>query len=171
MHPRPTSSPEHAPLFRLLGRLLGISLATGVPLPIRLSRLFYKSLFSAAADAETGVLDDLRFVDAPLHALLGELLSGPLGAQGAGLTFADDVPEAGEVVLVPLLPGGLALPVTDENKASYVALKAAARVKRATDAATRAALRQGLSDFVPPELLDPALFDAAELQELLEGAA
>jgi len=171
MHPRPSSSPEHAPLFRLLGRLMGISLATGVPLPVRLSRLFYKSLFAPAADAETGVLDDLRFVDAPMHALLGELLGSPLGAQAAGLTFADDVPEAGEVVLTPLIPGGLTLLVTETNKSTYVALKAAARVARATDVATRTALRQGLADFVPSELLDPALFDAAELQELLEGSA
>jgi hypothetical protein len=166
MHPRATSSPEHVPLFRLLGRLLGLSLARGVPLPIRLSALFYKLLFAPDDDAETLSLDDLRFVDAAAFRTLSELLASPLAAD---LVFTDEVPEAGETAVVALLPGGREMRVTDANKGSYAALKAVARVKRATDSAIRGALRAGLSDFVPTALLDPALFDAAELQELIEG--
>ena len=168
MHPRATSAPEHVPLFRLLGRLLGLSLARGVPLPVRLSRLFYKLLFAAEEDGETLRLEDVRYVDAPLHDQLKELLVQPL-AQDAGLVFADDVPEAGEPVPVALLPGGCQLQVSDANKAAFVALKVVARVKRATDPAIRVALRSGLADILPAACLDSALFDAAELQELVEG--
>jgi hypothetical protein len=167
MHPRATSSPEHVPLFRLLGRLLGLSLARGAPLPVRLSGLFYKLLFAPEDDAETLSLDDLRFVDAGSYRSLGDLLAAPLA--GAALTFTDEVPEAGETAVVALLPGGRDMAVTDANKGTYAALKAVARVKRATDSAIRTALRTGLADFVPMLLLDPALFDAAELQELIEG--
>jgi hypothetical protein len=68
------------------------------------------------------------------------------------------------------MPGGRALAVTDANKAAYAALKIVARVKRATDTNIRTALRTGIADFVPLMLLDPMLFDAAEVQELIEGA-
>jgi hypothetical protein len=169
MHPRSSSTPEHVPLFRLLGRLLGLSLAQGVCLPVRLSPLFYKLLFPAETDAETLGLEDLLYTDAALHAQLSELLQQPLPAQPQ-LVFADELIEAGETVLLPLLPGGLQTPVTEANKALYTALRASARVRRATDAATRAALRQGVVDFLPAELLDPALLSAAELQELIEGS-
>ncbi len=167
MHPRATSSPEHVPLFRLLGRLLGLSLARGAPLPVRLSALFYKLLFAPEDDSETLALDDLRFVDPSAFRTLGDLLAQPAPA---GLTFIDEVPEAGETTTVTLLPGGRAMAVTDANKATYTALKVVARVKRATDTTIRTALRTGIAAFVPLMLLDPMLFDASELQELVEGA-
>ena len=169
MHPRVVSSPEHVPLFRLLGRLLGLSLARGLPLPVRLSRLFYKLMFTPEEDGPCMTLEDLRFVDPQGCVQLTGLLGSPL-ADG-GLKFVDEVVEAGTTVPLPLLPGGGALAVNEANKAVYVALKAVARITRATDSAMRAALRSGVLDFVPQALLDPALFDAAELQELIEGSA
>jgi len=170
MHPRAVSSPEHVPLFRLLGRLLGLSLARGLPLPVRLSRLFYKLLFAPEEDYNVLSVDDLRFVDAQAGAQLQAMLAAPLAAD-AGLVFVDDVPEGGSTVPVPLLPGGASMPVSEANKAAFVALKAVARVTRSTDPTMRSALRQGVLDFVPQALLDPALFDAAELQELIEGGS
>ena len=171
MHPRGAASPEHLPLFRLLGRLLGLSLYRRTTLPVRLSTLFYKLLLPADEDAETLELDDLRFCDVTVHKALKELLARPLAEQGlAGkLFFVDEVAEAGEVQAVALLPGGREMAVTDANKANYASLKTVSRIKRTTDAAIRAALKAGICDLVPAQLLDPMLFEAWELQALLEG--
>lgn len=171
MHPRGAASPEHLPLFRLLGRLLGLSLYRRTTLPVRLSTLFYKLLLPAEEDAETLDLDDLKYCDAAVHKALKELLQRPLKDQGleGKLFFVDEIAEAGEAQAVALVPGGRAMQVTDSNKAVYASLKTVSRIKRTTDGAIRAALKAGIQEFVPAPLLDPTLFDAAELQSLLEG--
>jgi hypothetical protein len=171
MHPRGAASPEHLPLFRLLGRILGLSLYRKTQLPVRLSPLFYKLLMPAEEDAETFDLDDLKFCDSAVHKALKELLARPLADQGleGRLVFVDEVAEVGEATAVALLPGGRNMKVTDSNKAAYAALKVVSRVKRTTDGAIRAALKAGVLDLCPAALLDSTLFDTAELMEAIEG--
>lgn len=170
MHPRGAASPEHLPLFRLLGRLLGLSLFRCTALPIRLSPLFYKLLMPAEEDAETIGLEDLKYCDAAVYKALMELLQKPLKDQGleGKLFFVDEIAEAGDTTAVALVPGGRGIQVTDANKAVYASLKTVSRIRRTTDVAIRAALKQGIYEFVPPQLLDSTLFDATELQSILE---
>eukprot|EP00227_Mantoniella_beaufortii_P004744 CAMPEP_0197608690 /NCGR_PEP_ID=MMETSP1326-20131121/49658_1 /TAXON_ID=1155430 /ORGANISM="Genus nov. species nov., Strain RCC2288" /LENGTH=156 /DNA_ID=CAMNT_0043176945 /DNA_START=1 /DNA_END=467 /DNA_ORIENTATION=- len=73
------------------------------------------------------------------------------------------------VVEVELVPGGCTRAVTDSNKEEYVRLRLQHGLKRVTGSAAAAAVRQGLNEVVPLNLL--RVFTAPELACLLGGTA
>lgn len=76
--------------------------------------------------------------------------------------FVVEEERLGEVVVVELKPGGKDIPVTEENKQAYVDAVVAYQAGRVQ--AQFDALRQGLLEFVPLDLLE--MFDEKELETL-----
>ena len=80
-------------------------------------------------------LDDLEGSDPSMHKSLNMLLAHPLSDLGFDeqdcLYFSTELQTLGETIVVDLVEGGRALPVTDANKADYVQLVAQHRTTSA----------------------------------------
>lgn len=82
------------------------------------------------------------------------------------LTFALEEERYGQRQLIPLVPGGEALPVTEENRASFVAAVVRHHLEGSV-ARQLAALRKGFRLLLPAHAL--ALLAPCELAQLVSG--
>jgi E3 ubiquitin-protein ligase NEDD4 len=142
-----------------VGWLLGYCLLHERTLPLPLEAPFLRALLGRRA---TG-LAELEGVDPVFHRSLTMMLDSP-GAADLCLTFT--VEEGGQQI--ELVPGGDAIAVTDANKAQFAAAVADWKLSLRSAAAS-AAVREGLNDVVPSELL--RIFHEGDLALLLGGAA
>ena len=108
----------------------------------------------------------MEAADPALHRSLSFVLEHDVEESGLDLVFAADFEYFGRRETRELVPGGRELPVTEANKARYVALVADRAVYGAARAQTDA-LARGVREIVPPALL--GLFDEGELALLARG--
>jgi hypothetical protein len=151
---------ESAVYFDLAGRFLGKALFDGVLIPVHLVRSLYKHLL--CVDVR---LEDLQAIDTGLHDSLGFMLQNPVD----GIffeTFSVSYDEFGVVKTVDLVPGGIDIDVTDENKEDYVAKYVRWRLYERVREPVEA-LRKGFLGVVPAALV--SVFDCAELELIMCG--
>ena len=107
-----------ARLFNLLGVIVGLSVVNEVPLPIRFPLLMYKKLLRKKI-----TLDDLAEVDP--YFVSGVENMRKMRDEGQevmdlGLYFSTAIEQYGSVVDIPIVDGGLEIPVTNDNLEIYV---------------------------------------------------
>eukprot|EP00729_Bicosta_minor_P015288 gene15288-16536_t len=120
-HPSPASlvQPRYNEYFLLFGRLLGKAFLEDIPVTVRLSKLVLKALLGR----EDGALVDLEGFDAELHRNLVWMLDNDI-TDVIEETFCTTVSVLGKTETVDLVLHGRDKPVTQENKALFVQLKA-----------------------------------------------
>jgi hypothetical protein len=156
-------------LLRFVGRLMAGAVLSGEEtLPLSLTPFTWQALATGRAPAS---LDAFRSVDLLFVNTLRQMASDDEpwsnDADEFAFTFAEQTftITRSDGVVVPLHPGGEARLVTPDNRHEYVA--AAATARREESAAATAALRAGLLDVLPPQLL--ALWPPAALERAVCG--
>jgi hypothetical protein len=167
LQPGPLASPPA--LLRFVGRLMaGAVLSSEETLPLSLTPFTWHMLATGRAPTS---LDAFRSVDLLFVNTLRQMASdGETWSNDAdefAFTFAEQTftITRSDGVVVPLHPGGESRVVTPDSRHEYVAAAAAAR--REESAAATAALRAGLLDVLPPQLL--ALWPPAALERAVCG--
>mmetsp|Transcript_5042 Transcript_5042/g.14483 ORF Transcript_5042/g.14483 Transcript_5042/m.14483 type:complete len:998 (+) Transcript_5042:1276-4269(+) len=150
-------------LLDFLGRMLGKALFEGILLELPLAGFFLKQLLPGAwCD-----VNDLPTLDAELYRNLMHLRDYQGDAADLALTFTISKSAVEDREEVDLIYNGSNVPVTNENKMSYIYKVADYRLNRQLSGLT-AAFRAGLSSVVPPAWL--GMFAPGELQTLISGA-
>ncbi|KAG2436520.1 hypothetical protein HXX76_006818 [Chlamydomonas incerta] len=159
------SSLAPAASYFLLGLVLGLAVYNRVLLAFPAPLLLYQKL---RGGRELG-LRDLEGWQPELAKGLRHILEydGPEPlADVFGLTFSVDVERFGAIETVPLKPGGEQLPVTEDNRAEYVSLRAAWHMERAT-AEQYESFAAGFRVLCEGPAM--SLFNAQELERLVCG--
>ncbi|XP_076209202.1 ubiquitin-protein ligase E3B isoform X3 [Aptenodytes patagonicus] len=105
-----------------------------------------------------------EFVGKMLGKAVYERYGGDISDLGLTLSYDEDV--MGQLVCHELVPGGKTIPVTNENKISYIHLMAHFRMHTQIKSQT-AALISGFRSIIKPEWI--RMFSAPELQRLISG--
>ncbi|KAM9280870.1 ubiquitin-protein ligase E3B isoform 3-T4 [Morus bassanus] len=105
-----------------------------------------------------------EFVGKMLGKAVYERYDGDISDLGLTLSYDEDV--MGQLVCHELVPGGKTIPVTNENKISYIHLMAHFRMHTQIKSQT-AALISGFRSIIKPEWI--RMFSAPELQRLISG--
>lgn len=83
-------------------------------------------------------------------------------------TFTTEEERFGEIITIPLVPGGEDIEVTQENKREYVEAITEYRIAKRVEE-QQLALQAGLNEVIPQDLLN--VFDERELELLIGGMA
>uniref|UniRef100_A0A8C8FJK6 Ubiquitin-protein ligase E3B n=1 Tax=Oncorhynchus tshawytscha TaxID=74940 RepID=A0A8C8FJK6_ONCTS len=105
-----------------------------------------------------------EFVGKMLGKAMYERYDGDVGDLGLTLSYDEDV--MGQLVCHELIPGGKTMPVTNENKISYIHLMAHFRMHTQIKEQTAAFIR-GFRSIINPEWLH--MFSTPEVQRLVSG--
>uniref|UniRef100_A0A7N6AG50 Ubiquitin-protein ligase E3B n=1 Tax=Anabas testudineus TaxID=64144 RepID=A0A7N6AG50_ANATE len=105
-----------------------------------------------------------EFVGKMLGKAVYERYDGDVGDLGLTLSYDEDV--MGQLVCHELIPGGKTMPVTNENKISYIHLMAHFRMHTQIKEQTAAFIR-GFRSIINPEWLH--MFSTPEVQRLVSG--
>uniref|UniRef100_A0A8C4ICG8 Ubiquitin-protein ligase E3B n=1 Tax=Dicentrarchus labrax TaxID=13489 RepID=A0A8C4ICG8_DICLA len=105
-----------------------------------------------------------EFVGKMLGKAIYERYDGDVGDLGLTLSYDEDV--MGQLVCHELIPGGKTMPVTNENKISYIHLMAHFRMHTQIKEQTAAFIR-GFRSIINPEWLH--MFSTPEVQRLVSG--
>ncbi|KRY31613.1 Ubiquitin-protein ligase E3B, partial [Trichinella spiralis] len=168
LYPSPTSyiHENYLLLFEFIGKMLGKAVYEGICVDILLASFFINHLIGRTASKYHSSIDELSSLDADLYKQLTFIKHYEGDMNDLGLTFACDEDILGEVVTHELRPGGRTIPVTKENKISYVHLMAHYRMfVQIKDQI--AAFMRGFHAIISPEWL--RMFSADEFQRLLSG--
>ncbi len=153
--------PDFINYFRFAGRILGLAVRHAHYMDGTFVLPLYKLLLGRDVS-----IDDLEAVDAALYSSLSWMLANSITGVLDECTFTDTRVAFGNTETVELLPGGAAIPVTDDNKGEYIRLLVRHRLVSGI-APQLTALREGFTDVVPTSFMD--MFDAPELELLLSG--
>uniref|UniRef100_A0A8C2T7S7 Ubiquitin-protein ligase E3B n=1 Tax=Coturnix japonica TaxID=93934 RepID=A0A8C2T7S7_COTJA len=150
LYPSPTSyiHENYLQLFEFVGKMLGKAVYEGIVVDVHFASFFLSQLLAHHSDLQF-------FVQPPYHWLLD-----------LGLTLSYDEDVMGQLVCHELVPGGKTIPVTNENKISYIHLMAHFRMHTQIKSQT-AALISGFRSIIKPEWI--RMFSAPELQRLISG--
>ncbi|XP_067305477.1 E3 ubiquitin-protein ligase HACE1 isoform X2 [Pseudorasbora parva] len=154
-------NPDHLNYFRFAGQILGLALYHRQLVNIYFTRSFYKHILGIPVSYQ-----DVSSIDPEYAKNLQWILDNDISDLGLELTFSVETDVFGTMEEVPLKPGGIAIQVTQDNKAEYVQLVTELRMTRAIQPQINAFL-QGFHTFIPPSLIQ--LFDEYELELLLSG--
>ena len=163
-HPAMTA----AELLRFVGRLMaGCALSDEETIPLSLAPFTWATLTSGAPPAD---LDAFASVDHLFVTRMRQMASDEDFAtdpEQFAFVFADPTftVALSDGSVVPLVPGGASRRVTPADRHEYVALAVAARLQESAVAC--AAIRKGMLDVLPPQLL--ALWSPAELERAVCG--
>ncbi|TFK50649.1 HECT-domain-containing protein [Heliocybe sulcata] len=153
-------NPEHLDYFNFIGRCIGLAVFHRRFLDVYFVPSFYKMMLGKKL-----TLADLEGVDADLHRSLIWMLENDI-TDILDETFSTTEDRFGEVVTVPLIPGGEDIPVTEENKREYVEAlvdyRISTGVKEQFDA-----FMAGFMDIVPKDMI--SVFNEHELEWLIGG--
>ncbi|KRZ54267.1 Ubiquitin-protein ligase E3B, partial [Trichinella nativa] len=168
LYPSPTSyiHENYLLLFEFIGKMLGKAVYEGICVDILLASFFINHLIGRTASKYHSSIDELSSLDADLYKQLTFIKHYEGDMNDLGLTFACDEDILGEVVTHELRPGGRTIPVTKENKISYVHLMAHYRMYVQIKDQIAAFMR-GFHAIISPEWL--RMFSADEFQRLLSG--
>jgi len=164
--------------YEFLGRIVGKCLYEGILVDIAFAGFFLLKWAStnggSSSSQDSGYLaniNDLRDLDESLYQGLLQLKNYPGDVSDFSLDFTinDTVSMPGEptrTITRNLLPNGVNIPVTNENRVLYVSGVARHRLHSQPYQQTRAFLR-GLWEIINPSWL--SMFNQAELQTLIGG--
>jgi len=109
-------NPEHLNYFKFIGRIVGLAIFHRRFLDAYFISSFYKMVVHKKI-----ALNDLESVDAELHRSMKWMLDNDI-KDVIEETFSLQEERFGELVTIELKPGGVDIPVTEENKAEFVEL-------------------------------------------------
>ncbi|KAJ7309857.1 hypothetical protein JRQ81_007931 [Phrynocephalus forsythii] len=165
LYPSPTSyiHENYLQLFEFVGKMLGKAVyevrtdrtsSLGQRLLGHHHSVFYSSV------------DELPSLDAEFYKNLTSIKRYDGDISDLGLTLSYDEDVMGQLVCHELVPGGKTIPVTNENKISYIHLMAHFRMHTQIKSQA-AAFISGFRSIIKPEWI--RMFSAPELQRLISG--
>lgn len=168
LYPSPTSymQDNHLQLFEFVGRMLGKAVYEGIVVDVPFASFFLSQLLGQQHQALYSSMDELPSLDRELYRSLTFVKHHQGDVQDLDLTFSVDEDCLGRLVTHELVPGGKAIPVTNENKINYIHLMAHFRMHTQIKDQTAAFFR-GFRSLINPDWL--ALFSTPELQRLISG--
>jgi E3 ubiquitin-protein ligase NEDD4 len=107
-------NPEHLNYFKFIGRIVGLAIFHRRFLDAYFISSFYKMIVQKKI-----TLPDLESVDAELHRSMKWMLDNDI-TDVIEETFSLQEERFGELVTIELKPGGVDIPVTEENKQEFV---------------------------------------------------
>lgn len=166
LYPNPVSGavvPDHVSKFEFLGRILGKAMYEGVLVDLPFAPFFLRKLLG-----KTTYMNELPSLDPETYRNLLFLRSYEGDVSDLALTFSITQDQLGEMVEIPLIPGGENIPVTAKNRYEYILRVANWHLNSAIQVQSAAFLR-GFTDMVPQEWL--RMFTVDELDVLISGAS
>ncbi|GFT97388.1 ubiquitin-protein ligase E3B [Nephila pilipes] len=168
LFPSPTSNihENHLSLFEFVGKMLGKAVYEGIVVDVPFASFFLSQVLGHTHSALYSSIDELPSLDPELYKSLTYIKHYVGDLHELDLTFSIDEDCMGQLVTHELVPGGKAIPVTSENKISYIHLMAHFRMHVQIHDQTNAFLR-GFRSIVNPDWL--TMFSTPELQRLISG--
>src|SRR5258708_30087485 len=108
--PASSVNPEYRNYFKFIGRMVALAIFHSRFLDVCFTSSFYKMILQ-----KTTNLSDLESVDAELYRGMKRMLENDI-TDVIEETFSLQVSRFGELETIELMPGGLNIPVTQENK-------------------------------------------------------
>ena len=112
--PASSVKPEHLHYFKFIGRIVALAIFHRRFLDAYIISSFYKLILQKKIE-----LSDLESVDAELHRGLKWMLDNDI-TDVIDETFSLQEERFGELVMIELKPGGVNIPVTEENKQEFI---------------------------------------------------
>nr|XP_033811565.1 ubiquitin-protein ligase E3B isoform X3 [Geotrypetes seraphini] len=168
LYPSPTSyiHENYLQLFEFVGKMLGKAVYEGIVVDVPFASFFLSQLLGHHYSFFYSSIDELPSLDSEFYKNLTSIkrYDGDIADLGLTLSYDEDV--MGQLVCHELVPGGKTIPVTNENKISYIHLMAHFRMHKQIKNQT-AALISGFRSIIKPEWI--RMFSAPELQRLISG--
>ncbi|XP_023230770.1 ubiquitin-protein ligase E3B-like [Centruroides sculpturatus] len=168
LYPSPTSyiQESHLSLFEFVGKMLGKAVYEGIVVDVPFASFFLSQVLGHQHSALYSSIDELPSLDPELYKSLTYIKHYKNDIQELDLTFSLDEDFMGKLITHELIPGGKAVPVTNENKISYIHHMAHFRMHVQIHEQTTAFIR-GFRSLVNPDWL--TMFSTPELQRLISG--
>ncbi|KAJ0067507.1 hypothetical protein NL108_007981, partial [Boleophthalmus pectinirostris] len=168
LYPSPTSyiHENHLQLFEFVGKMLGKAVYEGIVVDVPFASFFLSQVLGHHHSSFYSSIDELPSLDSEFYKNLTSIkrYDGDVGDLGLTLSYDEDV--MGQLVCHELIPGGKTMPVTNENKISYIHLMAHFRMHTQIKHQTIAFIR-GFRSIINPEWLH--MFSTPEVQRLISG--
>ncbi|GAB1290033.1 Ubiquitin-protein ligase E3B [Apodemus speciosus] len=168
LYPSPTSyiHENYLQLFEFVGKMLGKAVYEGIVVDVPFASFFLSQVLGHHHSVFYSSVDELPSLDSEFYKNLTSIkrYDGDIADLGLTLSYDEDV--MGQLVCHELVPGGKTIPVTDENKISYIHLMAHFRMHTQIKNQT-AALISGFRSIIKPEWI--RMFSTPELQRLISG--
>uniref|UniRef100_A0AAV2MRF1 Ubiquitin-protein ligase E3B n=1 Tax=Knipowitschia caucasica TaxID=637954 RepID=A0AAV2MRF1_KNICA len=168
LYPSPTSyiHENHLQLFEFVGKMLGKAVYEGIVVDVPFASFFLSQVLGHHHSSFYSSIDELPSLDSEFYKNLTSIkrYDGDVGDLGLTLSYDEDV--MGQLVCHELMPGGKTMPVTNENKISYIHLMAHFRMHTQIKDQTIAFIR-GFRSIINPEWLH--MFSTPEVQRLISG--
>lgn len=161
--PNPNSSinPDDLRYFKFVGRIVGKAVVDGFLLDAHFTRSLYKHMLGLKPTHK-----DMEAIDPDYYKNLQLILEHNLEDIGLELTFSTEDHSFGRSQTIDLIPGGRAIPVTEDSKERYVDLVCQHRMTTAIEKQIKAYL-EGFHEIVDKDLI--SIFNARELELLISG--
>eukprot|EP00064_Thunnus_orientalis_P008275 superscaffoldBa00000975_g8298 len=154
LYPSPTSyiHENHLQLFEFVGKMLGKAIYEGIVVDVPFASFFLSQVLGHHHSTFYSSIDELPSLDSEFYKNLTSIkrYDGDVGDLGLTLSYDEDV--MGQLVCHELIPGGKTMPVTNENKISYIHLMAHFRMHTQIKEQTAAFIR-GFRSIINPEWL------------------
>uniref|UniRef100_W5MA02 Ubiquitin-protein ligase E3B n=1 Tax=Lepisosteus oculatus TaxID=7918 RepID=W5MA02_LEPOC len=169
LYPSPTSyiHENHLQLFEFVGKMLGKAVYEGIVVDVPFASFFLSQVLGHHHSTFYSSIDELPSLDSEFYKNLTSIkkrYDGDVSDLGLTLSYDEDV--MGQLVCHELIPGGKTIPVTNENKISYIHLMAHFRMHTQIKDQTTAFIR-GFRCIINPEWLH--MFSTPEVQRLISG--
>ncbi|XP_030915336.1 ubiquitin-protein ligase E3B isoform X2 [Geospiza fortis] len=168
LYPSPTSyiHENYLQLFEFVGKMLGKAVYEGIVVDVPFASFFLSQLLGHHHSVFYSSVDELPSLDSEFYKNLTSIKRYDGDISDLGLTLSYDEDVMGQLVCHELVPGGKTIPVTNENKISYIHLMAHFRMHTQIKSQT-SALIGGFRAIIKPEWI--RMFSAPELQRLISG--
>uniref|UniRef100_A0AAR2J2G9 Ubiquitin-protein ligase E3B n=1 Tax=Pygocentrus nattereri TaxID=42514 RepID=A0AAR2J2G9_PYGNA len=168
LYPSPTSNihENHLQLFEFVGKMLGKALYEGIVVDVPFASFFLSQVLGHHHSSFYSYIDELPSLDSEFYKNLTSIKRYDGDVSDLGLTLSYDEDVMGQLVCHELIPGGKTMPVTNENKISYIHLMAHFRMHTQIKDQTVAFIR-GFRSIINPEWLH--MFSTPEVQRLISG--
>ncbi|PPR05200.1 hypothetical protein CVT24_010300 [Panaeolus cyanescens] len=166
LYPNPhayATEPHSLNWYRFIGRILGKALYEGILVDVAFASFFISKLLD-----KQSFLDDLASLDPELYNGLIFLKHYEGDVEGLGLWFGVDVDEFGVTKTIDLIPNGANIPVTKENRLTYIVLMSHFRLSRQIKKQSEAFF-EGLGEMIEGRWLK--MFNQQEVQTLMGGVS
>ncbi|KAF9044018.1 hypothetical protein BJ165DRAFT_1479003 [Panaeolus papilionaceus] len=166
LYPNPhayATEPHSLNWYRFIGRILGKALYEGILVDVAFASFFISKLLD-----KQSFLDDLASLDPELYNGLVFLKHYEGDVEGLGLWFGVDVDEFGVTKTIDLIPNGANIPVTKENRLTYIVLISHFRLSRQIKKQSEAFF-EGLGEMIEGRWLK--MFNQQEVQTLMGGVS
>uniref|UniRef100_A0A672PJ52 Ubiquitin-protein ligase E3B n=1 Tax=Sinocyclocheilus grahami TaxID=75366 RepID=A0A672PJ52_SINGR len=168
LYPSPTSSihENHLQLFEFVGKMLGKAMYEGIVVDVPFASFFLSQVLGHHHSTFYSSIDELPSLDSEFYKNLTSIKRYDGDVSDLGLSLSYDEEVMGQLVCHELIPGGKTMPVTNENKISYIHLMAHFRMHTQIKEQTAAFIR-GFRSIINPEWLH--MFSTPEVQRLISG--